>query len=223
MDNAADLRRELFARSGLGLAGLALGQLGDAPAFAQPAGGAGQTSLMSKAPPFPAKAKHVIHLFMNGGPSHVDTFDPKPSLAKYAGKPLPTANLPHRTQDGSGVSLALQVPQVRQERDRSQRAVSQRRQARSTKSAVIRSMHADVPNHEPSLMLMNCGDARLIRPSLGSWITYGLGTKTRTCRASSPCVRAAIRSRNRRTGRRVPAGRLPGNLHRHAAHRTSRS
>ncbi len=73
-------RRDLLARSGLGLAGLALGQLGGLPAFAEPAAGVGSNPLLPKAPQFPAKAKHVIHLFMNGGPSHVDTFDPKPAL-----------------------------------------------------------------------------------------------------------------------------------------------
>src|SRR5271167_1776986 len=96
-------RRELLSRSGLGLAGLALGQLGDSAAIGQPASDAGHTPLMPKAPPFPAKAKHVIHLFMNGGPSHIDTFDPKPALAKYAGKPLPTPNLPTERKTGAAM------------------------------------------------------------------------------------------------------------------------
>src|SRR5664279_4799498 len=84
-------RRELLRRSGLGF-----GMLGLAGLCAEP--GAAATSadfanpMAPKVAHFPARAKHVIHLFMNGGPSHVDTFDPKPSLTKYAGKQLPTAN-----------------------------------------------------------------------------------------------------------------------------------
>ena len=169
-------RRELLTRSGLGLAGLALGQLGGASAFGQPIDGAAITPLMPKAPPFPAKAKHVIHLFMNGGPSHIDTFDPKPALAKYAGKPLPMENLPTERKTGaafpspfkfhkcgkSGIEVSELFPSVGKMID---------------EVAVVRSMHADVPNHEPSLLLMNCGDGRLIRPSLGSWLVYGLGTE----------------------------------------------
>jgi hypothetical protein len=131
--------------------------------------------LTPRPPHFPAKAKRVIHLFMNGGPSHVDTFDPKPALAKYAGKRLPRPNLATERQTGaafpspfkfqkhgrSGIEVSDLFPHVAQCID---------------DIAVIRSMHADVPNHEPSLLLMNCGEARLIRPSLGSWVTYGLGT-----------------------------------------------
>jgi hypothetical protein len=169
-------RRELLARSGLGFAGLALGQLGDAAAFAQPADEIARCPLMPKTPPFAAKAKHVIHLFMNGGPSHVDTFDPKPALKKYAGKPLPMAYLATERKTGaampspfkfqkygkSGIEVSELFPSVGKMID---------------EVCVIRSMHADVPNHEPSLLLMNCGDGRLIRPSLGSWLVYGLGTE----------------------------------------------
>ena len=61
----------------------------------------GGNPLLPKSPQFPAKAKHVIHLFMNGGPSHVDTFDPKPALEKYAGKPLPMDNLPTERKTGA--------------------------------------------------------------------------------------------------------------------------
>jgi hypothetical protein len=124
---------------------------------------------------YPVRAKHVIHLFMNGGPSHVDTFDPKPALAKYAGKELPV-NL--RTERKTGA--ALPSPYKFQKYGKSGIEVSELfpRVAESIDEiAVIRSMHADVPNHEPSLNLMNCGTGRLIRPSLGSWLTYGLGTE----------------------------------------------
>jgi hypothetical protein len=132
--------------------------------------------LAPKQPHFPAKAKHVIHIFCNGGPSHVDTFDPKPSLAKYAGKNLPMENL--RTERKTGA--AYPSPFKFKKYGKSGIEVSElfSHVAESIDDiAVIRSMHADVPNHEPSLLLMNCGEARLVRPSMGSWVTYGLGTE----------------------------------------------
>src|SRR5436305_5192440 len=167
----------MLSRCGLGLGALALADLmGQAGLLSQTASAAeGTNPLLPKAAPLPAKAKRVIHLFMNGGPSHVDTFDPKPSLAKYAGKELPTPNLPSERKTGA----AFPSPFKFQKYGQSGIEVSELF-ANTAKCiddiAVIRSMHADVPNHEPSLMLMNCGDARLVRPSLGSWVTYGLGS-----------------------------------------------
>jgi hypothetical protein len=113
---------------------------------------------------------------MNGGPSHVDTFDPKPLLAKYHGKALPTSNL--RTERKTGA--AMRSPFAFRKYGESGIEVSElfAVTARHIDSmCVIRSMHAEVPNHEPSLMLMNCGDGRLPRPSMGAWITYGLGSE----------------------------------------------
>ncbi len=132
--------------------------------------------LTPKAPQFAGKAKRVIHIFANGGPSHVDTFDPKPSLDKYAGKLLPMANLPTERQTGAAFASPFKFKKYGQ----SGIEVSDlfRHVAESIDDiCVIRSMTADVPNHEPSLMLMNCGDARQIRPSMGSWVTYGLGSE----------------------------------------------
>ena len=165
----------MLSRCGMGFSSLALGQIlaGDqasaAPANVNP--------LLPRVAHFPTKAKRVIHLFMNGGPSQVDTFDPKPILNKYAGKtlPLPGGNLKTERPTGaafpspfrfrkygeSGIEVSELFPNVAESID---------------DIAVIRSMHANVPNHEPSLLLMNCGEARLVRPSLGSWLTYGLGT-----------------------------------------------
>jgi hypothetical protein len=113
---------------------------------------------------------------MNGGPSQVDTFDPKPKLTEYAGKSLPMENL--RTERKTGA--AFPSPYKFNKYGQSGIEVSElfeHTAACIDDIAVIRSMHADVPNHEPSLMLMNCGEARLIRPSMGSWLTYGLGTE----------------------------------------------
>jgi hypothetical protein len=160
----------------LGLAGvMEKGGLGPSAHAAESETGY-QNPLAERAPHFPVKAKRVIHLFMNGGPSHVDTFDPKPSLEKYSGKELPMENL--RTERKTGA--AFPSPYKFAKYGDSGLEVSEifRHTAQHADDmAVIRSMHADVPNHEPSLMLMNCGESRLVRPSLGSWLTYGLGTE----------------------------------------------
>ena len=148
---------------------------------------------------------------MNGGPSQVDTFDPKPLLDKYHGKPLPAPNLRTERKTGRRHALAVHVPAVRQERHRGQRAVRPHGRAHIDDMCVIRSMHADVPNHEPSLMLMNCGDGRLPRPSIGSWVTYGLGSENQNlpgfiamCPGGYPIVGHA------ELALRLPARRLPG-------------
>jgi hypothetical protein len=158
---------------GNGFAALGLmGLLGDTAFAGEPQA---SNPMLPKRPPLPAKAKRVIFLFMNGGPSQVDTFDPKPALQKYAGQPIPL-QLPTERKTGaalpspygfkkygqSGIEVSDIFPHVAQHVD---------------DMCVIRSMHADVPNHEPSLLLMNCGDARQIRPSMGSWVLYGLGTE----------------------------------------------
>ncbi len=128
-------------------------------------------------PPLPARAKRVIHIFMNGGPSQVDTFDPKPALAKYAGQPLPVHLRTERRTGAafpspfafqrhgeSGIEVSEIFPEVAKHAD---------------ELCVIRSMHTNVPNHGPSLMMMNTGTTQLSRPSLGSWLTYGLGSENR--------------------------------------------
>ncbi|HZT42561.1 MAG TPA: DUF1501 domain-containing protein [Chthonomonadaceae bacterium] len=168
-------RREMLSRLGGGFAALSLAgllteeaQAASAPRVLNP--------LAPKKPPLPAKAKRVIFLFMNGGPSHVDTFDPKPMLSKYHGQPLPYSNLP--TERKTGTAFRSPYPFVRCGKSGIEVSdIFPHIGACIDDICVIRSMHADVPNHEPSLMLMNCGEARLIRPSLGSWVTYGLGSE----------------------------------------------
>ena len=168
-------RRQALTRSGMGFGALALGQLlnqaNAAPTLVDPV-----HPLAARPPQFPAKAKRVIHLFMNGGPSHLDTFDPKPRLTEFAGKELPVPNLPTERKTGA----ALASPFKFQKYGQSGIEVSElfAKTAESIDDiCVIRGMHADVPNHEPSLLLMNCGEARAVRPSFGSWMTYGLGTE----------------------------------------------
>ncbi len=180
LENLFLSRRALLGKLGGGFAGLSLASLLAESAQAAPpnlgAGGQGGSSLAPKKPQFPAKAKRVIFLFMNGGPSQVDTFDPKPKLTEYHGKAIP---LDLRTERKTGA--ALRSPFTFQKYGQSGLEVSELFHNVAKNHAddlcVIRSMHADVPNHEPSLLLMNCGDARLPRPAFGSWMLYGLGTE----------------------------------------------
>jgi hypothetical protein len=118
----------------------------------------------------------VIHVYLNGGPSQVDTFDPKPALKKYEGKTLPQGNL--TTERATGT--ALPSPFAFHQHGRSGIEVSElfaKTAAHVDDIAFIRSMHANTPNHEQSMRLMNCGDERLSRPSYGAWVTYGLGSE----------------------------------------------
>ena len=166
-------RREALLRTGMGL-----GWLG-AASLLQPesasATSVAATSMVPRPPHFPARARAVIHIFANGGPSHLDTFDRKVTLEQYAGREIPNKLATERRTGAalpspfafarhgeSGLEVSELFPHVARHADR---------------LLVVRSMHADVPNHEPSLMLMNCGDARLVRPSAGAWVTYGLGTE----------------------------------------------
>ena len=127
-------------------------------------------------PHFPAKAKRVIHLFMNGGPFQADLFDPKPALEKFAGtRPAgadllterPTGGLlpsPFRFQPHgeSGVPVSELLPKLAKHID---------------DICVLRSMHADNPNHGPALLQMNNGTIIPTRPSMGAWFLYGLGSE----------------------------------------------
>ena len=168
-------RREALLRSGTGFGSLALA---DMMANESKAEVGKLDPLAPKQAHYPSKAKHVVHLFMNGGPSQVDTFDPKPMLDKYHGKPLPETNL--RTERKTGA--AMRSPFKFKKHGQSGIEVSELFENTAMHiddMCIIRSMYADVPNHEPSLMLMNCGDGRLPRPSFGSWVTYGLGSENK--------------------------------------------
>lgn len=158
-------RRDFLARAGMGFGAMGMGGV---LAQANP--------LSQKVPHFRPRAKRIIHLFMNGGPSHVDTFDPKPALVKYAGKMLPTPNLPTERITGA----ALPSPYKFNRYGQSGLPVSEifpHTAKHMDDICVLRSLRAEVPNHEPSLMLMNCGESIVTRPSVGSWLTYGLGTE----------------------------------------------
>ncbi len=156
-------RRRMLQRAGAGFGMLPLAGLLQQRAMAE------QTS---PSPHFKPLAKRVIFLFMNGAPSHVDTFDPKPKLAEVAGEqpdgmktkgngfmPSPFQFAP---RGQSGVVMSELFPELAKCAD---------------DLCVIRSMHTDTPNHEPGLLLMHSGNQQPTRPCLGSWASYGLGTE----------------------------------------------
>lgn len=125
---------------------------------------------------FPARAKRVIHLFMNGGPFGADLFDPKPALTKYEGqRPAGADLLTERPTGGllaspfkfarqgeSGLSISELLPNLRRHADQ---------------LCILNSLHADNPNHGPALLQMNNGTITPTRPSMGAWFLYGLGTE----------------------------------------------
>lgn len=164
-------RRDLLSRTGTGLGMLGLASLLSSDS---PAATASSNPLAAKKPHFKAKAKRIIHLFMNGGPSQVDTFDPKPSLAKHNGEQPPKSKLRTERRTGglmaspfkfakhgkSGIEVSELFPEVAKCID---------------DICVIRSMHTNIPNHEPSLLMMTSGETQPTRPSMGSWLLYGLG------------------------------------------------
>lgn len=186
-------RRRMLQRSGFGMGMLALaGVLRDAGDLTSGAGLASAAEIGSdeastsvglsqavRPPHFPGTAKRVIHLFANGGPSQIDTFDPKPALKKFAGKSIDPKLAKNRRLGGvahpsqfkfskhgqSGLEISELFPKLA---------------AHADKLCVIRSMVTDVPNHEPGLMMMNCGDIVRPRPSVGSWVLYGLGTENQS-------------------------------------------
>jgi hypothetical protein len=171
-------RREFLLRAGAGFGGLALAAL----MAHEAAGGsaARNNPLAPRAPHFPARARSVIFCFMDGGPSHIDLFDPKPLLKKLAGKPLPPSFPRPMTAMGSTAYTPLLA---------STRTFKQHGQSGLWVSdwypeiarcvddiAVIRSCRADGQTHVASVCQMNTGNLRPGRPSLGAWALYGLGT-----------------------------------------------
>lgn len=149
-------RRHFLAQFGLGLGGLGLTDL------------LASQQLLDRGGHFPARAKRVIHIFCSGGPSHVDTFDPKPALAQWEGKDVPEvggAPLPSpfgfERRGESGIEMSALFPKLG---------------AHADKLAVLRAMHTDTPEHKSAQLMTHTGSGRLPRPSLGSWTLYGLGT-----------------------------------------------
>ncbi len=174
-------RRQMLRQmgTGLGLLGLA-GLLGDARLLAdsplETRNSKLGTPLAPRPPQFPARAKRIIHIYLNGGPSQVDTFDPKPALAKYAGQLLPGGNLTTERPLGAALPSPFSFKPYGQSGIEISEIFAKTAQ-HVDDLCFIRSMHANTPNHEQSMRLMNCGDERLSRPSYGAWVTYGMGSE----------------------------------------------
>jgi len=164
-------RRQFLIRSGMGMGALSLASLFGVNPFqeAEASMSTGLSSLTPKAPPFPAKAKAVIHIFAEGGPSHVDTFDPKPVLWQYDDKTLPGLDglaypspFKFNKCGKSGIEISEVFPKLGECVD---------------DMTIIRSMWTDIPAHDVAQRFMNTGSLQIPKPSLGSWVVYGLGTE----------------------------------------------
>jgi hypothetical protein len=173
-------RREFLLRGGAGFGALALNYLlQDDRLFAQAKPPAATGPLAPKPGHVPAKAKNVIFLFMEGGPSHLDTFDPKPKLNELAGKPLPASFGKVITSMGEGNAPLLGSKRTWKQHGQCGMWVSDWLPHIATHAddiAVLRSCWADGINHSAGVCQMNTGSILAGRPSLGSWVSYGLGT-----------------------------------------------
>jgi hypothetical protein len=169
-------RRQFFTRAGSGLAGIALADLLACDSYAA-------DPLAPKQPHHPPMAKSVIWLFMEGGPSHVDLFDPKPALAKLDGKPIPDS-IPKPSQTSRGTTNNLLMASKRSWKQYGQSGfwVSdwyQNLGEHVDDMTILRSCWADGLNHVGSVCQMNTGSVLAGRPSMGAWVTYGLGSANR--------------------------------------------
>lgn len=169
-------RREALRRVGNGFGMMAFaGMLGrsiaQAGAIVAPDGTVGVAKL-----DYPQRVKRVIFLFMNGGCSHIDSFDPKPALEKYDGQPLPGGEIKTERKTGA----LMKSPFTFKKHGQSGMELSELWPHLSTVAddiCWIRSVYTDIPNHEPACLMMNTGANQAGRPAMGSWMTYGLGSE----------------------------------------------
>src|SRR3984957_13293387 len=166
-------RRKFLNRVGMGLGALGLATMLDPRdmfgAADAPQGFSASTNpLAPKVPPLPATAKAVIHIFAQGAPSHIDTWDPKPELNRMDGKTIGDSGVAFGSpfkfnpMGKSGTPVSELFPGIGQHVD---------------DMTVIRSMYTDIPAHEVATVFMNTGSLRISKPSMGSWVVYGLGTE----------------------------------------------
>src|SRR5262245_31267480 len=171
-------RREFLWQVGGGFAGLALlDLLARDGVFARE-----QVPIRSgaKPPHFLARAKHAIFLFMNGAPSQIDTFDPKPALAKHDGKPYTDRAVPTVGSNGRPVGHLMKSPFPFAKHGQSGLEISSLfpHTARfADELCVIRSIYTDTAAHASGCLQLNTGSVQIGKPSLGSWLGYGLGTQ----------------------------------------------
>jgi hypothetical protein len=162
-------RRQFLNRFGTGMGALSLATMLPEGIFSSTAAAANTFSPMApKNPPLPAKAKRVIHIFAQGAPSQVDTWDPKPELTKFDTKSLPGKDgiafgspFKFKKSGKSGIEVSEVFPHLGEHVD---------------EMAIIRSMHTDIPAHDFGTLMMNTGSGRMVKPSVGAWVTYGLGS-----------------------------------------------
>jgi hypothetical protein len=169
-------RRDMLQRTCTGFGMTALAGLLGQSAFAQSQIASPKSQIPLPLSHIAPRAKRCIFLFMNGGPSHLDTFDPKPALAKYAGQHPDTQKYRKAAKGAgylpsplkfekcgkAGIDVSESFPHLKQVID---------------ECCVIRSMKTDTPNHEPALLQMHTGNLQPIRPSIGSWLLYGVGSE----------------------------------------------
>jgi len=174
--NVADYfltRRRFLNRVGMGLGALGLATMldpGDLVGASEADAGAaaGGNPLAPRRPPLPATAKAVIHIFAQGAPSHIDTWDPKPELSRMDGRTIADGGVAMGSpftftpMGRSGIEVSELFPSIGQHVD---------------DMAVVRSMYTDIPSHEVATVFMNTGSLRITKPSMGSWVVYGLGTE----------------------------------------------
>ncbi len=174
--NMADLlvtRRQFLSRCGAGFGAVSLaglGAMGLLPGIQALAADASTSPLAPRQPHFKPKAKRVLHIFAAGAPSHLDTFDPKPKLKQMDGQPMPGDSnnavfgspFSFTKMGQSGIEVSEVFPNIGEHVD---------------KLAVVRSMFTEIPDHDLATLMMNTGDSRLIKPSVGSWVNYGLGSE----------------------------------------------
>jgi hypothetical protein len=174
-------RRHFFRQSQAGLGAIALSSLlaMDAPAASADKGVV--NPLAPKPPKFPARAKRVIYLHLTGSPPHLDLFDYKPELVKHDGEPCPDSFLKgKRFAFTSGVPKLLGTPRKFAQYGKNGVWMSDalpQLQTVADELCVIRSMNTDQFNHAPAELLLYTGSARSGRPSMGTWVTYGLGSE----------------------------------------------
>jgi len=219
-------RRSFLETAANGFGGLAFAALaarashaGEAAVAPQDPATAAGGPLAARPPHFPPRARHVIFLCMQGGPSHVDTFDYKPRLVADAGRPAPTAGLPGGGRGGRAELLApAWTFRQRGESGLWVSSLFDRVAEHADRLCVINSMATDLPAHPQAFAQLHTGTTQFVRPSLGAWTLYGLGTDNENLPGFitiNPPVAAA------RTygsaflpavyqGTRIGGGRLPG-------------
>jgi hypothetical protein len=177
-------RRWFFRQCGVGLGSIALASLLDGQGASAATAPKASNPLAPKQPHFPAKAKRVIYLFMGGGPSQLELFDNKPTLAKYNGKPVPrevvmgqkyafikpdaalyASDLKFAKHGNCGAEISEVLPHLAEVAD---------------DIAIVKSMTTDAFNHAPAQVLMQTGSTQFGRPCFGSWVLYGLGSEAQS-------------------------------------------